>query len=107
MEACTKPPAPVCAMTSTLRGRDGFAPGVLGNAAIMASMADCGAVIGVELPTPLKVFACPGLAGGSGSNLLTPARICSCVNAPLFVLFQAVNQESNPDSNSAFVSVPS
>ena len=64
-------------------------------------------VIGVELPAPLKVFACPGLAaGGAGSTLLNPAAICSRVNAPLFVLSQAVNQESNPDSISLRVSVP-
>jgi hypothetical protein len=76
MEACTNPPAPVCAITSSLRSCIGFLPGAVGKAAIMASTAVCGTVIGVELPAGLKVLACPGLtAGGAGSNLLIPAKI--------------------------------
>jgi hypothetical protein len=76
MEACTNPPAPVCAITSTLRGCIGFTPGVVGKAAIMASTAACGAGNGVELPAGLKVLDCPGLtAGGAGSTLLIPAKI--------------------------------
>src|ERR1700677_4857503 len=73
MEACTNPPGPVCASTSTLRGRIGFTPGVVGKAAIMASTAACETGIGVELPIGLKVLACPGLTvGGAGRTLLTP-----------------------------------
>src|ERR1700729_4335667 len=76
MEECTNPPAPVCAITSTLRGCIGFAPGVVGRAAVMASTAACGAGKGVELPTGLKVPDCPGLTvGGGGNNLLSPAAI--------------------------------
>src|SRR5271156_588484 len=76
MEACTNPPAPVCAITSTLRACTGLLPGVVGKAAIMASTAACGAAKGVEFPTGLKVPDCPGLtAGGAGSTLLIPARI--------------------------------
>src|ERR1700723_3570015 len=76
MEACTNPPAPVCAITSTLRVCIGLLPRAVGKAAIMASTAACGTVIGVELPAGLKVLACPGLtAGGAGSNVLIPAKI--------------------------------
>jgi hypothetical protein len=74
MEACTNPPAPVWANTSTLRGCIGLAPGVVGKAAIMASTAVCDTGIGVEFPAGLNVLACPGFtAGGAGSNVLTPA----------------------------------
>src|ERR1700677_2604125 len=76
MEACTNPPAPVCAITSTLRGCIGFTPGVVGKAAIIASTAACGAGNGVELPTGLNVPDCPGLtAGGAGNTWLIPAKI--------------------------------
>src|ERR1700678_1696178 len=76
MEACTNPPAPVCALTRTLRGCIGFAPGAVGKAAIMASTAACGAGNGVELPTGLKVPDWPGFTvGGGGSTLLIPAKI--------------------------------
>src|SRR5580658_11000690 len=76
MEEWTNPPAPVCAITSTLRWCNGFAPGVVGRAAVMASTAACGAGKGVELPTGLKVPDWPGLTvGGGGSTLLIPAKI--------------------------------
>src|SRR5580704_5880175 len=101
MDACTNPPAPVCAITSTLRGCRGFAPGVVGNAAIMASTAACGAGNGVEFPTGLNVPDLPGLTvGGGGSTLLTPATIWGWVRVPEWLVFHAVNQELKPDSSS-------
>jgi hypothetical protein len=43
-----------------------------------------GTAIGVELPAGLNVSACPGLtAGGAGSSLVVPAKICGSVKVPL------------------------
>src|ERR1700723_3431869 len=107
MEACTNPPVPVCAITSTLRGRIGFAPGVVGNAAIMASTAACDTWMGVELPAGLKVLACPGFTvGGAGSTLLSPAAICGWVRGSPGVVSQALNQELKPDTSSDRVRGP-
>jgi len=54
IEACTKPPAPVCANTRTLRARAGFNPAAVGSAAIMPSTSVCTGTIGVELPYASK-----------------------------------------------------